>query len=365
MININGYEIQLILNDYEYSVTDIVIDSIVIYESVQLSLPTVVITGEVPEVKSVQFLTSDNIRGKLIITRILNNQDTQIVNIPIRMYKPTGVSNLQNNKLKLEFNYDWDFAYDASIRAFTGTSSSVFRTLGLLQGCTTTMISNSSDPMTWINYNQRGLAFLDSVCDAAWNSRSSCYQWGIRADNTLIFRDISRKNKGLLEKEIYLIKGDRNIVTSYAINSNIMTFNRSYGYGRTAVQYDYEKNTLTPLSTILLNPEGQLPTISRNVSQGSFRVPANYGNTHEHYQQALLQNKRIKSTYNNTVIIGFLNDNTNVQLLDDIVVVNNSDNFSVLNKMRGIVSKRMMVLAENSMRYTIEVETNAFNVGDL
>lgn len=365
MISINGYEIQLILNDYEYSVSDIIIESIVIYESVQLSLPTVVITGEVPEVKSVLFLTSDNIRGKLIITRILNTQDTQIVNIPIRIYKPTGVSNLQNNKLKLEFNYDWDFAYDASTKAFTGTSSSVFRTVGLLQGCTTTMISDSADPMTWINYNQRGLSFLDSVCEAAWGSRSSCYQWGVRADNTMIFRDISRKNKSLLEKDIFLVKGDKNIVMNYAINSNIMTFNRSYGYGRTALQYDYATNTITPLDTILLNTEGQLPTISKNVSQGSFRVPANYGNTHEHYQQALLQNKRIKSTYNNTVIMGFLNDNTDVQLLDDVVVINNSDNFSVLNKMRGVVSKRIMTLAENSMRYTIEVETNAFNVGDL
>lgn len=365
MIYINGYQIQLILNDYEYSVNDIGLESITIYESVQLILPTVEIVCSVPDIKSVQFLSSDTIKGKLNISRVVNNDIINIVNIPIRLFSPKGYSDIRNNTLILTFNYDWDFAYDASTKAITGTSSNVFRTLGLEQGCKTTYISQTLDTMTWTNPNQRGLIFLQNVCEHAWSSSSSCFCWCVRADNSLVFRDISAKGNEVLSKKIYLVTGDENVAVSYGIDSNLMILNRAYGYGRTSYLYDYEQNTQTELPKISLRVEGTHPLISSTTTQGTFRSPDFYGNTHEHYQQAALQNIRIRSTYNTNISVGFLNDNTSVNLLDDVIVVNNSSNYSLLNNLKGIVSKRIMRLTNNSMKYNIEIDTNAFNSGNL
>lgn len=365
MIHINGYQIQLILNNYEYTIGDISLESITIYESVQLNIPTVEIVCSVPDIKSVQFLSSDNIRGKLNISRVVNNNIINIVDIPIRLFSPKGYSDVRNNNLLLTFNYDWDFAYDASTRAITGTSSNVFRSLGVEQRCKTTYISQTLDTMTWINPNQRGLIFLQNVCEHAWSSSSSCFCWCIRADNSMVFRDISSKGNESLSKKINLVTGKENVIINYGIDSNLMILNRAYGYGRTSYIYNYEKNIQSELPKIALRIEGTHPLVSSSTPQGTFRSPEFYGNTHEHYQQAALQNIRIRSTYNTNISGGFLNDNTSVNLLDDVVIVNNSSNYSVLNNLKGIVSKRIMRLTNNSMKYNIEIDTNAFNSGNL
>lgn len=365
MIYINGYQIQLILNNYEYTINDMILESITVYESVQLLLPTVEIVCSVPDVKAVQFLSSDTIRGSLTINRRLNNQLVNIVNIPIRLFSPKGYSDIRNNNLLLTFNYDWDFAYNASTKVITGTSDTVFRTLGLEQGCKTTYVSKTLDTMTWINPNQRGLIFLQNVCEHAWSSLSSCFCWCIRANNSLVFRDISSKGNESVSKRIYLVTGTENIVIGYGIDSNLMLLNRAYGYGRTSYVYDYEKNIQSELSKISLHIEGNSPLISSAPTQGTFRSSEFYGNTHEHYQQAALQNVRIRSTYNTNIAIDFLNDNTSVNLLDDVIIINNSSNYSVLNNLKGVVSKRIMRLSKNSMKYNIEIDTNAFNSGNL
>lgn len=365
MIIADNYQIQLILNNHEYDSGDILLSALAVYEGTQLSLPSVVLWGRIPEVKYKELL-GDNVTGTFTIIRTYNNEEINLVKIPVKVFSLKGGSDLQEVNCQITLSYNWSFATKSSATVITGTSSDVFRSVGTSQGFSTTLIHSSKDSMTWINPNKRGLIFLNEVCNHAWDSPSSCYQWAVRSDNSLIYRDLSRKNKGVLEKEIFLGLGKKNVVTDYQIESNVVALDSAYAYGRSSVTYDYKRNVLDPETGVSVISEGRMPMISKGGPQGSFRSTADYGNTHPNYARARLQNLRIKSTYNISVTMTLLSDQSDINLLDDIVVVNNNDeSYSVINKMRGIVSKRVLQYSNNKMQVVITADTNALNAQEL
>lgn len=365
MITTKSHTIQLVLNGYEYTSDDISLEYLVVYESVQLSLPSVVIHGKVPESKSIEFLSSDNVTGKLVISKIVDNTTNKIVDMPVKVFSVKGGSNEESSELLITLIYNWKFALDSNYYYLTASSSMLFRAVGLSQGFYKTYISSSSDTMTWINPGQRGVNFLNDVSSAAYASNSSCFLWGVRANNELIYRDISVDNPALQNK-IYLVNGSKNIAMGHRIDSNIGIFNGTYGYGRNTDLYHYEDNTLdTSLGATYVKPEGTQVLITKSVDQGTFRSPMDAGNTHENYQKAILQNLRLKSAYNTKITFPLYDDNSDIQLLEDVTVVNNSQKNSSIENLCGVVSQRTLKFTVKELHYDITIETNAFNAKGL
>lgn len=182
---------------------------------------------------------------------------------------------------------------------YEGSSSAVLAKIASNVGLSFSGVS-TADSQVWLPNNKTLASFVRHVSGRGYIGANNCVMAAVDSLRTLIYADITNPNSG---GETISSGGDGINLIDYEA-STTAAVNHNRGYGSTSSFYDAE-GTFKEFNKIMVSLFSNVLGISQaNVSAigglggrlDNIIRPA--GNTHDKYQEALHQNRRIRSLYN-------------------------------------------------------------------
>lgn len=243
----------------------------------------------------------DLLDGVPIQLSIKADEKTTTYNFRLFSFKdtvtPTGVS------------YEIDGYLDAPLywlqsskAAVQGTASKVIEEIAQRCGLKS-VVEPTTDTQVWIPQNRKNYQFLEHVADHGYINDTSCMVRGLDLNGTLFYRDVSKKQdtRQTFQQSKY--------VEGSLMVSDAQTWNRSGFYNATS---GYADKIVKPNVDTMLAAMDEKLTVDRDFSKKMMmssivhravdqaRVvfrPFDVGNTHDNYERAAYQNKRIANTF--------------------------------------------------------------------
>lgn len=206
--------------------------------------------------------------------------------------------------------------------AVKGTSGDAISRVAAMAGLRPE-IHPTSDLMVWLPNNKPLASYARHVMERGWASATSCMLLGVSDDMSVRYFDLDK----LISSSASQIFGlDGLPILQYMVNSKSQLYNNVAGYGSTSTNLSPEGifKELTKIDVTMLSEN--LAASARNIgligaSGGRIEPRAlDVGNVHKMWNEAMHQNRRIRSLYAHDVQI-LIDRVSGVKLLDMVDVV--------------------------------------------
>lgn len=203
--------------------------------------------------------------------------------------------------------------FDCHPRTVQGTSSDVFNLLAT-ENDLFPDIDDSDDEQLWQQANRRNVIWARDVCDHAYTSDTSHYVWCNTRDNYMTFANLDVRK---FNEPAWIMSPP--IMNGTLVGGNVMFYdqietkidsgisNRAIAYGTknvttafdTGQWVTFNPNAFNPLAPDQMYDHAETGTINR-----FFSLAPNIGNDHTYYNDAAVQNPRLRALYSVKVRVG-------------------------------------------------------------
>lgn len=327
------YELTLTVNNVTLTTSNTILENLVIYESVNQSLPTMDISlitdGNLVEVNRLE----DG--SKVDINLTIKQAGNETLKLETLLFSHEVLPINEGYHIKMHCFMSAPDFLESRIESVSGSSLEVFRLLA--ERARMDLISDGSiDKQVWLRPGIRGNIWLNQVINHTWSSPDSCWVYAITRNRELLRYNLTERAS---KSPTWSFRQKRE--DTEELSDNISTFsypkfksesgflNSFFGYGRGLSTFDIEKGDRLSNSPKFFKKRVDYMNLntSREVSQGDdSQGYSNLLNVHENYFNAYPQNMRLKSFY--SVSVEFLSAQfRNVRLLDrvDLQLVNEGD----------------------------------------
>jgi len=234
-------------------------------------------------------------------------QETEVYDFRVYSVNQTYMAPYRN--IKIVLITDSPTMFYAHPRTIEGTSRDVFQQLAD-ENVLYTDFDDSNDRQLWPQANRRNVLWAKFVCDHAYLNETSHYAWCNTRDNYLKFVNLDIRKK-LASKWVFrpeFVGGGGNVMYYSQIITNINSglMNRSIAYGTSNNTVDFDTGTFRQFnpddfSKLSVNPQYDSSQDSFN---RVFTLAPNIGNDHTYYNDAHVQNPRLRAMYSTRVRLG-------------------------------------------------------------
>lgn len=187
--------------------------------------------------------------------------------------------------------------------ALQGTASEAIKSIANTCGLNFTGVTTSESQL-WMPHNTRYCEFARQVSERAWIDNESCIQLAVSADKTARLVNVSDfDNRKPLE--VFSNKGNYASslpVTDQKLMSKSGLFNSAGGYQDTKIQQSFTNVTDKDLSKVSVKRNSKSISMNKELKESVDQskvsyAPIDVGNTAEHYETALYQNRRLSNLF--------------------------------------------------------------------
>ena len=308
----NIYDVDILLDGLSiFNMGGTILNRARIYESVMKCLPTCELDLTVPT----GFFSERSLVDGTKIDFSIKCDDYKInEKWSFRIYNVKKVSlNQQSVTLFLEGLIDFYQGYENgdSLNA-KDTTSSMFTKIAGNYGLQP-FIDNTNDSQLWVATNKNIYQFMNFMCAHGWVDASSGMFWCIDRYKNLLYKNITTLFRNR-QTNIYTFtqaprgsEKDKYFNYSFAEGSMQAGVNnlKNNGYGSEDIYFDFASYSWKKASSAKVTAESNLINISKELSRGMANNWYGFdtGNFHPQYYNALLQNKRVLSTYSTYVTL--------------------------------------------------------------
>lgn len=265
---------------------------------------------------------------------------------------------------------------DAYKYVLFGNSSEVFNNIAA-QLKLKTDIDNTKDKQLWSASNLNVVQWLSNIANHGYIGDTSCMIWAVDRNCKLLYKDLSNiitraRNSSLYNLSVGMnnkLKSAKDIIYATAspvFDSGVENLSKR-GYGGSDYYFDFKTYAIKEAvskkavaSSNIINVNKDLAaSASRNYYKGF-----NFGNHHENYYQAEIQNQRLASLFSTYFNIN-LRDWFNFSLLQPINFKYRSDNVAAsdIEALSGIyvINKIISRYTLNSIQQEIQIMGQGYN----
>lgn len=265
---------------------------------------------------------------------------------------------------------------DAYKYVLFGNSSDVFNTVANKLKLKSD-IDNTKDKQLWAASNLNVVQWLSNIADHGYSNDTSCMTWAIDRNRKLLYKDLSNvvklaKNASLYNLSIGMnnqVKSPKDIIYAAAspiFDSGVENLSKR-GYGGSDYYFDFNTYSTKEVSSKKAIATSNMININKdlaNIVNRRYCKGFNFGNHHDHYYQAEIQNQRLLSLFSTYFNVN-LRDWFNFSLLQPINFKYRSDNVSAsdVNSLSGIyiVNKIITKYTLNSIQQEIQIMGQGYN----
>lgn len=291
--------VQVRINNTDIPLNDNVLDSLHLVESTRIGLP--MLTFRIQDLT--KFLTRNNLLVDAAPVEVTIDADGLRSVYYFRVFNFNEDLTSGGTSYKVQAYLDvpryWS---ESSNRAFRGSVS------GMLQEiCRQTGLSYSgpatADTQLWLPGNTRYVEFAREVSERAWTGNSSCFQMAVRADKTMVLKDVS---KLAAEKDMQGFSNkdnsdSLNVITDFAVINKAGFYNVAGGYKGARISQSLLSSDQT-INSLTLKKNTKKMMMNQKVQDGISQssvvfAPVDVGNVSDTYEKAIYQNRRLSNLF--------------------------------------------------------------------
>lgn len=303
MYGVNGqWSAYLKIGGVEYAINPVSVPKLDWFENVHQNLPSLNLTLADKTNKFASIATAgDGVPIELTLGDGANNESSATFNI---QGQPNIVQGNGYNYIHINAVLDKVSYLRSMITGLhEGTSASVLSAIASQHGLQAD-VDSTSDSQVWLPNNKTIASFVRSVADHGWTGEGGCLIPAVTSAGVFLYKNIMQAaDSNKVFGQGYLP------IMDWSAQSKAHVANHVRGYGSTTVGFDVTgavselgKITFSLFSNFLSASKVNMDSIGNLGAKIDAAVRPS-GNTHENYQKALHQNRRIRSLFSSDINI--------------------------------------------------------------
>lgn len=329
------YRIAIFINGAPTTSLKMAFASLEIIESVVQSIPTMKMTFFVGDTYIEDNILADGDQIEVQVTDLTLEESVDSTEVMyFRLFNHKIAASGGFYGMVLNCIYDCPGYTQAAFASYDEAASNTFFDWGAANNLTSDGVTpgadvdDSNDSQVWLCPGTRGVIFLNQVCNHAWASPESCYVFTITRRSDLRFYDLSQRSQQdstwTFQPMTVPIPEDKTVIPYQSVKfiNNSGTLNSFFGYGRSSSVFDVVAGdfAIPFASSFLATTKYLMMDTDLQQTQRARKFAPRVGNTHDNYENALMQNVRYRSIYSVGVHVT-TQFPQRVQLLDRVTLV--------------------------------------------